>query len=104
MFITEFVRNVAWSLRNTAARRAQRDDSVLPADAVAPVAPVRGERERKSPQELAAERVFSRRVELQGVVIVDEAPAGNAAEAPATAPEAVPAPAAGATPHIDIKV
>ena len=97
MFITEIVRNIAWSLRNTRARRAAHDDSVLPADALAAVEPVRDERERRTAEELAEDRVRARRAARPGVP-----PAGETAVPPASTPQ--PADAVAAPPHIDIRV
>lgn len=84
MFVTELVRNIAWSLRRS-RRQLPNADSVLPADAVSPVAPTRSERRRNAAQE-ALEDQLRRPVDRP----TDKTPAD--------------APAADGQPHIDIKV
>jgi hypothetical protein len=97
MFITDFVRNFAWSLRNTRARREVRDDSVLPADAVAPVAAARRERRRSLAQEAVEDRLHDTRP------AATRPPATGAAAPAAGAPAATAGPTA-TPPHIDIEV
>lgn len=84
MFVTELVRNIAWSLRRS-RRQLPNAESVLPADAVSPVAPTRGERRRNAAQETQEDQVRQP---------ADRQPEKAAANAPAT----------GGQPHIDIKV
>jgi hypothetical protein len=100
MFITDFVRNIAWSLKNTRARREVRDDSVLPADAVAPVAAARRERRRSLAQEAAEDRLHDARpaaTPAPAAGAAAQAPTGDGAPAAATGRTATP-------PHIDIEV
>ncbi|HEY5762081.1 MAG TPA: hypothetical protein VIS73_02635 [Rhodocyclaceae bacterium] len=86
MFVTELVRNIAWSLRRS-RRQLPNAESVLPADAASPVAPTRGERRRNAAQESLEDRVR------------------QPADRPASeAPEVETPGNAGGQPHIDIKV
>jgi hypothetical protein len=101
MFITEIVRNIAWSLRNTRARRAQRDDSVLPADALARVEPVREQRERRTAEDLVEDRVRARRTSRRPAAPAD---VGVVPQADAGQPVDASPPSAAARPHIDIRV
>lgn len=56
MFVTDFVRNIAWSLRRSRAQMPN-PDSVLPADAVSPVTPSSRDRRRPLAQEIAEDRL-----------------------------------------------
>lgn len=84
MFVTDLVRNLAWSLRQS-RKRVSGQDSVLPTDAIAPVAPTRRDRS----QNAAAAAPARPPRPAQGLP-------DPTAEAETTAP--------AQPPHIDIKV